>query len=116
MINSLSLHFAGDRYIYIYIQSRRTLTTPFVSFLVCVSPSLCNCTFFLVICNSGHKSVVLRSSDGKEGIQSNVQGHALFVKVVWGCLSRILLTYCVELLLLEHGHGLERGVFCCFLG
>lgn len=35
--------------------------------------------------------------------------HALFIKVIWGCLSRILLTYCVELLLLRAQARVGKG-------
>lgn len=65
-----------------------------------------------MICNNGPKSVLLRSSVGKEGMKSIVQGHALFIQVVWGLFvtdTTYLLTYCVELLLLGARARVGKG-------
>lgn len=65
-----------------------------------------------MICNNGPKSVVLRSSDGKEGMKSNVQCHALFIlqgRLGAVCHGYYLLTYCVELLLLGARARVGKG-------
>lgn len=70
-----------------------------------------------MICNNGPKSVVLRSSDGKEGMKSNVQCHALFIlqgRLGAVCHGYYLLTYLLtawSCCYLEHGHGLEGDSF-----